>query len=551
MRPQRFANLLIGLAAVACVSLLTLSDAAWRIDAWYYDTLLAHADERADDGIVIVAVDDKSLSALGRWPWSRRTHAHLLDQLRPMQPRGIAFDVLFPEEDNADRDGDEVLAKAMRQARVVLPMAVEPSEPNGPPIEILPLPTLLAAAAGVGHSEVDTDPDGVARRAYLRAGLGDAHWPALALALQRLDPRQRARPVPGLRNPDAAQASPYLWNRDREVLIPFVSDEASFQQVSYIDVIRGSVPPALLRGRWLLVGVTADGVGDAIQTPLSVHEGRLSGVEYQAELLNMLIRGRAIVPLTWRQQLPLAIALVLLPILLMRWSQVRRRSWWLLPTIAAAVALLSAILLFAARHWFPPFAVLATLSLEFALLAVYRWRQSQRLAHSDGLTQLANRRMFDLMLSRELDAALRSARPLSLLLIDVDHFKHYNDTCGHQAGDETLRAVARAIANHARRPRDMAARYGGDEMSMLLPETSAYAAGIVADAIVAEVRALAIPHPDSGVAPIVTVSIGIASTQLRRDQRDVDSLLERADAALYRAKQLGRNQSYCAQAWDA
>jgi diguanylate cyclase (GGDEF)-like protein len=249
-------------------------------------------------------------------------------------------------------------------------------------------------------------------------------------------------------------------------------------------------------------------------------------------------------------QVLLGVVLALLPVLAMRWRSVSSRSWGVVPIAMLLALLLSAVLLYFARLWFAPIAALATLLLEFALLAVYRWRKSQELAHSDALTRMANRRMFDAMLKRELAASERSGRPVSLLLIDVDHFKHYNDSYGHQAGDETLRRVARAISKHARRPRDVPARYGGDEMAALLPETSSQAACAIADAIIEEVRAQAIPHADSGVAPVVTVSIGIASGDPLRDPRG-SNLLERTDVALYRAKQNGRDRSYCAPGWDA
>jgi len=218
---------------------------------------------------------------------------------------------------------------------------------------------------------------------------------------------------------------------------------------------------------------------------------------------------------------------------------------------AAALATLavSAMLLHGARLWFPPMPALFALLAVTAAWALYEMRQSQRHAHYDTLTRLANRRLFDDTLRRELNAGNRRASPLSLLLIDVDHFKHYNDTYGHQAGDDMLRQVARAIAAHARRGRDLPARYGGDELAVILPGIDAGAAQEIAEAIVAGVRALAIPHAGSEIAAIVTVSIGVAEVRSQHERR-AEILVERADVALYRAKQLGRNCSYRARAVD-
>ncbi|MEG2940591.1 MAG: CHASE2 domain-containing protein [Thermomonas sp.] len=539
--------LVAALATTACVCLLLLSGITWRADAWLYDALIARGGGVADDRIVVVAVDDKSLSAFGRWPWQRGVHADLLARLQDARPSGIGFDVMFSEPFASDAQGDRALAEAVaRNGRVVLPVMAERMEPNGMPIEVLPMPALVNGAAGLGHAAVDLDADGVTRSAYLRAGLGEAHWPALALALLESNGGRPDTTPPGER-PAAMQAtaSPYLWQQDHRVLVPYVRS-ASFQQVSYVDVIRGQVPTALLRDRWLLIGVTAHGMGDSILTPLPGGEERMPGVLYQANLLNMLLQGTAIVPMPMLWQLPFAILLVLLPVLLLLRHPLRPAR---LLAIASAIFIFasSALFLLLARLWMPPMPSLLTLLLALLLLAAFRFRRSHQLAHSDALTRLANRRLFDLILHRESLAARRSGKPLSLLLIDVDHFKRDNDSCGHQAGDELLRAVAGAVARHVGRPRDLSARYGGDELAAILPETDARTASSIADAIVREVAALAIPHPDNGDNATATVSIGVAACDPQRETEA--SLLERTDIALYQAKKHGRNRSYTAPDW--
>ena len=536
------------LATAACVSVLLLSGITWRADAWLYDALIARSGGAADDRIVVVAVDDKSLSAFGRWPWQRGVHAGLLAKLQDARPSGIGFDVMFSEPFPSEPEGDRALATAIaRNGRVVLPVMAERMEPNGMPIEVLPMPALIEAAAGLGHAAVDLDADGVTRSAYLRAGLGEPHWPALALALLASNGGMPASAVPGERPDARGVASPYLWRQDRRVLVPYVRS-GGFQQVSYVDVMNGQVPAALLRDRWLLVGVTAHGMGDSILTPLPGGEERMPGVLYQANLLNMLLQGTAIVPVPKAWQLPLAILLALLPVLFL----LRHRSGsarWLAVVAALLILATSAILLLQARLWLPPMPALATLLGAWLLLAGYRFRVSHRLAHSDALTRLANRRLFDLILRRECLAARRSGKPVSLLLIDVDHFKRYNDGCGHQAGDALLRAVAGAVARHVGRPRDLSARYGGDELAAILPETDARTANIIAEAIVREVASLAIPHPDNGGNAMATVSIGVAACDPHHETEA--NLLERTDIALYQAKKHGRNRSYAAPDWAA
>ena len=169
-------------------------------------------------------------------------------------------------------------------------------------------------------------------------------------------------------------------------------------------------------------------------------------------------------------------------------------------------------------------------------------RQSDLLrtmALSDGLTGVANRRQFDTVLSGEWRRCGRSGQPLSLIMIDVDHFKRYNDRYGHQQGDVCLRAVATAIKAALCRPHDLAARYGGEEFACLLPDTALEGALLKAAEIEAAVRALALEHADSAQGGIVTVSVGVAGVAAPQ-QLSESMLVEAADAQLYRAKREGR-----------
>lgn len=165
----------------------------------------------------------------------------------------------------------------------------------------------------------------------------------------------------------------------------------------------------------------------------------------------------------------------------------------------------------------------------------------ERLATTDGLTGIANRRVFQEQLSHEWARAERDGSELSLLMFDIDAFKAYNDSLGHQAGDSCLRRVAQVLAGHVARPGDLAARYGGEEFGVILAGTDEEGARIVADKARAAVEALAIPHPNSPVASTVTVSVGIASV---RPVSGVEpaAVVAAADDGLYRAKRSGRNR---------
>lgn len=166
----------------------------------------------------------------------------------------------------------------------------------------------------------------------------------------------------------------------------------------------------------------------------------------------------------------------------------------------------------------------------------------ERLVRCDALTGIPNRRAFDETLSREWERCRRTASPLSLLMIDVDKFKQYNDHYGHGAGDECLRRVAAALAACARRPADLVARYGGEEFAAVLPETDAAGARETAERLIDAVRALALPHASSDAAQVVTISIGLA-TLVPAAGVALSTLAEAADAQLYQAKEAGRNRA--------
>jgi hemerythrin len=168
------------------------------------------------------------------------------------------------------------------------------------------------------------------------------------------------------------------------------------------------------------------------------------------------------------------------------------------------------------------------------------YRKMEALARVDGLLGIANRRHFDERLDQEWRRAQRERTELGLLMIDVDHFKLYNDAYGHQAGDDCLKAVVQCLGA-GRRPADLLARYGGEELVLMLPNTAASGALVVAREVCAAVARAQIPHRASPVAEVVTVSVGVA-TRTPSVGSSSALLLAAADAALYEAKDQGRNR---------
>ncbi|MFM2310746.1 MAG: hypothetical protein RLZZ04_22 [Cyanobacteriota bacterium] len=169
-------------------------------------------------------------------------------------------------------------------------------------------------------------------------------------------------------------------------------------------------------------------------------------------------------------------------------------------------------------------------------------QQLGKLAAIDGLTQVANRRIFDEFLAREWQRAQREEHNLALIMADIDHFKLYNDNLGHHSGDFCLRRVAQAITKTVKRPADLVARYGGEEFAIILPQTSPENALQVAETIRLQIKRLALPHPESSVGDYVSLSLGVTCV-IPQSRYTKKQLLITADKALYQAKKQGRDRS--------
>ncbi|HEY9130779.1 MAG TPA: CHASE2 domain-containing protein [Dyella sp.] len=334
--------------------LLVAGGATMRLDNLLYDTHMRHWSYAPGDNVLIVAIDPQSLTALGNWPWPRATHAELVKKLAAAGVRGIGIDVTMAEPDARHPENDRAFAAAIGSAgNVVLPVFAEATELGGVLEEMLPPPVIASEAAAFGHVDASKDPDGVARGAYLKAGLGRPQWPSLALALYNLRNPSPLQTLPGLHRPNETVDSPYQWLRDDYVLLRFAGASGSFNQVSYIDVLDGHISADQLKGRWVLIGATAEGLGDQLQTAASVANQPMPGVEYQANILESLRDGRLITPLNLRGQLLFGALSLAVPLLLWGLPGIRRTWVLAVPTLAAPL-LLSLALLRGAGWWWPP-----------------------------------------------------------------------------------------------------------------------------------------------------------------------------------------------------
>ncbi|RPZ25463.1 ATPase [Pseudomonas aeruginosa] len=354
--------LLVSLLLLPLTAVLSLSSGL-PLNNLLYDRLRNLAPLAVDPRILVVAIDDRSLESLGRWPWPRSVHAELLDRLAAAGARSVLLDVIFSEP-SSNPDSDRQLARSLcRAGNVLLPLLRESVPRYGePPREIPPTAPLAGCAAGIGHINVEADSDGTVRSVYLREGpLGQPRpllaWQAFADA--------GAMPMPGL---DDMRNLPG-WQRDHAIRIPFIGADAGFPSVPYVSVLRGEVPDSLLRDRLVLVGATAPGLGDRYVTPLSASLGTTPGVEIQANILNGLLQQRTAVDLQpWLAAL-LSAAGVALPLGLMLF---RSRHALLLTLACAALALGLSWALLLNGWWWSPLASLVGLLLAYL---IWSWRR--------------------------------------------------------------------------------------------------------------------------------------------------------------------------------
>lgn len=360
----------------------------WRADLALYDAAMRGDPAPAD--VVIIAIDDASVAALGRWPWPRSVHARLLERLRAAGVRGVALDVIFTE---GGLDDALLAAALVAGPPTVLPLiAVSEPRPGGGSslVERLPVEPLAGAAAALGHAHVEIDRDGIARSVYLREGRGRLRHAHLTLALlERLAPGEIA-PLRGERHPDLAGAPADAWVRDLRMMIPFLGPPGHFTTLPYVDVLTGAIDASRLRGRWVLVGATAQGLGDAYATPLSRDGRNTAGVEFGANVLQTLRTGKGIVRAAPAPRLALGTLPLLAAFAGFLWLT-PRRSLLLLLALWVGTLAASALALRIGAWWWPPSAALAVLTFAYPLWNWRRLEATQRFLEQEFLRLMAER----------------------------------------------------------------------------------------------------------------------------------------------------------------
>jgi CHASE2 domain-containing sensor protein/nitrogen-specific signal transduction histidine kinase len=344
-----------------------------RVDNLLFDIGQRLHHQAAPADIVIIGIDENSLSQLGRWPWSRQTHAALLNTLQKEGAAAIGLDIIFsePESNDESHAGDKALVAAIKQAgNVVLPVMLESTRLNGQVIETLPLSEYADSAADLGRVHAVLDEDGIARSIYLHEGVGAPVWQHFAQAILNVAQHQPSKNnFSQSKQADANNGFSLVRSDQRR--IRFLGAAGHFSTISYAQVLRGEFTKGLFKNKIVLVGATAFGLGDTFPTPVTSAQQLMPGVEFHANVLQS-IRSNSLIKTVLPSVSLLIMALIaLLPL------------FWL-PKLSALIGLMTTLLAlvlvsFAAVMmpqlsgvWLPPSAALCSLLLAYP---IWSWRK--------------------------------------------------------------------------------------------------------------------------------------------------------------------------------
>lgn len=522
--------------------------------------------EGKDTRIVVVTISESDINQIGQWPISDEILSQLITKINQQKPRVIGLDLY---RDLPVKPGTEQLAAVLRSTPNLIGIEKAVDE------QVKPSP-ILEQQGQVALADLVIDPDNIVRRGLLSIQLDDHQIKlglATRLALMYLAAENIDLQAVGKTTKRALGKAIFVPFRSYDggyiradaggfqILLNFRGTETSFQQVSVVDILHGKIPKDFMQDRLVLIGSTAQSLNDLFAIPYSSKSNNsqsqyLPGVFIHANLTSQIISsaldGRQSIkvisePGEWLwivawTSIGSGISFLVLDKNFFNQEHLSLVKLTIIPLVLPIVILLgSGYLLFLWGWWLPVIAPLSSLILASIAVSNYQQQQQQKLALIDGLTNIPNRRFFEQFLAQNWLKSQKTQQSLCVILCDVDFFKKYNDTYGHQAGDVCLQKVAKIISQ-AVRAQDLAARYGGEEFVVILPNATTEIATMVAQRICDRLRDLQIPHASSQASEFVSISCGIASNNGNFSLSSAEYLVSNADQALYIAKEQGRDR---------
>ena len=514
--------------------------------------------------IVIIAIDDASyeyiLDTYGEWPLRRDMYAKMVDYIEAQEPKSIAFDFMFVKSMKSNADSDNALIEVFKKydnvftamnlddqpedLRIppVLPDKLAVSFDNSEDMHVMEysncrviLKEILDATSNIGMINVSRSEDGVLRKMPVFLKYQDKFYPQLGFIV--------ARHYLGV-EPNIAVDDD---KNGEGVILNWYGHAGTFENIpmyKLLKVVEGKEAFDYdFANKVVYFGATAASLFDIKTVPV---DKVFPGVEVQATYVNNIIDGSFIVKLPMWINVLLGVLLSVLTILfvlrvpsmpvalgisvtayglyvILAHYLMMYRNWWVGIVIPLTIAFL---------------AFMATVIVKY-LIKSRDFDQQYKLATTDGLTELYNHRYFQEQMQNQVSHSTRYNVPLSLILVDIDYFKKFNDTFGHQSGDAVLRQVAFILKKNVRAT-DIVCRYGGEEMSIILPNTKYEEAVSIANKLCSLVASKACKL-SNGKESNVTISLGVASFG-DEDGKVPAALIEAADKRLYNAKENGRNR---------
>ena len=539
--------------------------------------------KKPNKDIIIIAIDDASyeyiLDKYGEWPLPRDVYAKVIDYLEAQNPNSIAFDLMFVKSIKSSSDADAALAESFKKYNniytemnmdnqsVELRLPIELPKRLSADVENYShnvdfdslsfqncraiLPEIINATPNIGMINVSRADDGIIRKMPIFVKYQDKFYPQLAfkLGMGIIEKQESYKPSKFVIDKSSnllLNTRKIFIDKDGSAILNWYGPTGTYQQIPMYKLIKaietGEKDPYNFENKIIYFGTTASSLFDIKTVPV----GKIyPGVEIQATYVNNLLDNNFITKINRSFTVVLGIILAAI-------------TGYLVMNLASTViitlsfvsmySVYIALTYFAMKYFNLWFDLVYPLMLGFivfvsAFVVKYiiksrDFEQQYLLATTDGLTELYNHRYFQEQMRMQVEQSKRYEAPFSLIIIDIDYFKKFNDTYGHQAGDAVLRQVAQLIKANVRAT-DIACRYGGEEMSIILPNTSKEMAMITAKKICKLVSAKRFKLNNNQESH-VTISSGVST--FPDDGATPSEIIDAADKKLYQSKNNGRNQ---------
>lgn len=511
--------------------------------------------------IVIVAIDDGSyeyiLDNYGEWPLRRDAYAKMVDYIEAQHPKMIVFDLMFVKSMKSGVQADNALINVFKKydnvytsmnldnqqddlrvpPQIPYKLSIIPNSKTLNPIEYsncrVILQGILDATSNIGMINVSRSDDGVLRKMPLYLKYQDKYYPQLGYKVG-LD----------YTNGNLKNIQP---DEEASVILNWYGPSGTFEHIPMYKVLKASEGKKQLsynfKNKVVYFGATAASLFDIKTVPV---DKVYPGVEVQATYLNNLIDGSLIKKCPEAINILAGLFLALLTIIFVLRVQSMPVAFGLSMTMSAFYVVLAYELMQYKYYWIKIVSPLSFALFAFIIAVIIKYLIKSRdfdtqykLATTDGLTELYNHRYFQEQMQRYVSHAMRYETPFSLIIIDIDFFKKFNDNYGHQSGDAVLRQVAMTLKKNVRAT-DIVCRYGGEEMSIILPNTKREEAISIAQKLCTMVASKKMKL-SNGRESNVTISLGV-STFGDEDGNTPAKIIESADQRLYHAKENGRNR---------